>query len=504
MPSDRRRHVEQQHVLAVARQNLALDRGAHGHGFVRVHVTARFLAEEFLHLLLHLRHAGHAADQDHVVDVADLHARILDRDAARFDRALDQFFDERFELRTRKFQVQVLRTRRVGRDVRQVDVGLRGRRQFDLRLFRRFLQALQREHVLRQIDALFLLELGDDVVDDALVEVFTAEERVAVRREHFELLFAVDVRDFDDRDVERAAAQVIHRDLAVALLGLVETERERGCRRLVDDALDFQAGDAARVLGCLTLAVVEVRGNRDHGFRDRLAEIVFSGLLHLAQHFRRDLRRRELLAVRFDPGVAVVGLDDLVGHQADVLLHFLFFKAAADQAFDRVQRVPRVRDRLTLGRRADQDFVLVDIRDDRRRGARAFRVLDDANLIAFHDRHARVGRAEVDADDFAHFYTLLNFDRSGAGLSNRRFAPPIRRAGRPEFIPVRNICAFASFSRPRLLHSAADFFNPRPGKTTASSPSADNACISKTENAAASTRDAGHVGQWRVTSARRR
>ncbi len=102
MPSDSRRHVEQQHVLAVARQNLALNRGANGHGFVRVHVAARFLAEELLHLFLHLRHTRHAADQNHVVDFTDLHACVLDGDAARFDRALDQFFDQRFELGARK------------------------------------------------------------------------------------------------------------------------------------------------------------------------------------------------------------------------------------------------------------------------------------------------------------------------------------------------------------------------------------------------------------------
>ena len=55
------------------------------------------------------------------------------------------------------------------------------------------------------------------VVDDALVEVFTAEEGVAVGGQHFELLLAIDVGDLDDRDVEGAAAEVIDGDLAVAL-----------------------------------------------------------------------------------------------------------------------------------------------------------------------------------------------------------------------------------------------------------------------------------------------
>ena len=128
----------------------------------------------------------------------------------------------------------------------------------------------------------------------------------------------------------------------------------------------------AGVLGRLALRVVEVRRDRDHGLGDFLAEVVLGGLLHLAQDFGRHLLRRDLLAAHFDPGVAVVGLDDLVGHQVDVLLHFLLLELAADQPLDRVDRVLRVGDRLPLRRRADEDLAVVLVRDDRRRRARAF------------------------------------------------------------------------------------------------------------------------------------
>ena len=143
-----RGHVEQQHVLDFALQHAALDGGADGDGFVRVDVLARFLAEEFLDLLLHLGHAGLAADQDHVVDVADLAAGILDRDAAGRDGALDQFFDQRFELGAGDLDRQVLRTGGVGGDVGQVDFGLLAGGQLDLGLFGRFLEALQGQHVV--------------------------------------------------------------------------------------------------------------------------------------------------------------------------------------------------------------------------------------------------------------------------------------------------------------------------------------------------------------------
>ena len=344
-----------------------------------------------------------AAHENHVVDVGHADAGILDRRAARRDRALDQVLDERLELGARELDVQVLRARRIGRHIRQVDVGLHAVRQLDLRLLGGFLQALEREHVLAEVDALLLLELADDVVDDPLIEVFAAQEGVAVRREHLELLFAVDIGDLDDRDVEGAATQVIDGDLAVAFLRLVEAEGERCCGRLVDDALDLEAGNAPGVLGGLALRVVEIRRHRDHGVDHRFAQIVFSGLLHLAQHFCADLRRRELLAAHFDPRVAVVRGHDLVGHQVDILLHLLLAELAADQALDGIDRVPRIGHRLSLGRRAHEDLAAFKVRNYRRRGARAFAVLDHLGRVAFHDGHARVRGAEVDADDLCHF-----------------------------------------------------------------------------------------------------
>jgi hypothetical protein len=131
-------------------------------------------------------------------------------------------------------------------------------------------------------------------------------------------------------------------------------------------------------------------------------EVVLGGLLHLAQHFGADLRGRHLLAAHFDPGVAVVGRGDLVGHQVDVLLHFLLGELAADQALDGVQRVARVGDRLALGAGADEDLAVLLVGNDRRRGACTFAVLDHLGGVAFHDGHARIRGAQVDADDLAH------------------------------------------------------------------------------------------------------
>ena len=320
-----------------------MNRSADRHRFVRVHILTRLFAEKFLHLLLHLRHPGHAADQNHVVDVGCLDTRIRDRSTARRDRFLDQLFDQRLELGARQLDVQMFRTGGIGRDVRQIDVGLLARRQLDLRLLCRVLQALQREHILAEIDALLFLELADDVIDDALIEVFTAEERVAVGRQHFELLFPVHVGDLDDRDVERAAAQVIDGDLTIALVRFVETERERCRSRFVDDALDVEARDAARVLGGLPLESWKYAGTVINASVTARRDIL-GRFFHLAQHFALTCGGASVCRA-LDPGVAIRRLTILYD-QLEVFCTS-FHRSAGRSAVSPHTAVPRM-ERLRL------------------------------------------------------------------------------------------------------------------------------------------------------------
>ncbi len=357
---------------------------------------------------------------------------VLQRLAARLDGLLDEVIHQRLELGARELQGQVLRTGGVRRDERQVDLGLRRGRQLDLRLLGGFLQPLQRELVVAQVDALLLLELVGEIVDEPHVEVFAAEERVAVRRLHLEHAVA----DFQDRNVERAAAEVIDRDGAGLLLVEAVGERRRG--RLVDDAQDFEAGDLAGVLGGLTLRVVEVGRHRDDGLLDLLPEIGFRGLLHLLKREGGDLRGRIGLAVRLDPRVAVAGLRDLVGDELLVLLDHRVVVAPSDQALDREDGLFRVGDRLAFRRLADETLAIVREGDDRRRGARALRVLDDLGGCAFHDGDAGIGRAEVDADDLSHVSPLFPADRPGLDLApeRRRSNGPETRRTAPRSIPI--------------------------------------------------------------------
>src|SRR5205085_8066550 len=101
-----------------------------------------------------------------------------------------------------------------------------------------------------QIDLRLLAEFLDDEVDDPVVEVDAAQERVAARREH---LHHVPMQ-LQDADVERAAAQVVDQDSMVE--AAVQTVRKRRRGRLVDDALALETGEPPCFLYRLPLVVV--------------------------------------------------------------------------------------------------------------------------------------------------------------------------------------------------------------------------------------------------------
>ena len=90
-------------------QHAALDGRADGDDLVRVDALVRVLADQLLDLLLHGGHAGHAADEDDVLDLRGVEARVGERLLGRADGALEQLGGELVELRARELQVEVLR-----------------------------------------------------------------------------------------------------------------------------------------------------------------------------------------------------------------------------------------------------------------------------------------------------------------------------------------------------------------------------------------------------------
>ena len=340
---------------------------------------------------MYFRHTALTADQNYVIDIAGAQAGIFQCDFTRLDRTLDQIFNQAFKFGTGNFHGQVFRAGCVHSDVWQVDFSLLTAGQFDFGFLSSFFQTLQSHYVLFQINALFFFELVNDVIDQALVEVFAAQESIAVSGQYFKLFVAVEVGDFDDGDIESTTTQVIYGYFAVFVVAFVHTECQSGCGWFVDDTFYFQTCDAACVFSRLTLAVVEVGWNGNHGFGDFLAQVSFSGFFHFTQDFCGNLRRRQLFALRFHPCVAVVGFDDFERHGFDVALNFFVFKFMTDQTFYSVDGVFSVGYRLAFGGCANEDFAAVQISDNGRSGACTFCIFDHFGLTVFRNGQTRVG-----------------------------------------------------------------------------------------------------------------
>ena len=255
----------------------------------------------------------------------------------------------------------MLRAGGVRGDEGQADGGGGHAGQLDLGLLGGLFQSLHGHFVAPQVDALCLLELVGQPVDDALVEVVAAQTVVARRGQHF--LHAV--AHLDDGNVEGAAAQVVDHDLLI--LFLVDAVGQRRRRGLVDDPLDLKAGDLARVLGGLPLGVREIRRNGDDRFRHLAADIRLRVGLQLGKDHGGDLLRRVGLVV--DPHSVV----------------------AAHLSLDGGDGAVRLGDGLTLCHLTDHSFAGLAEGDHRGGGSGAFRVGDHDGLAALNDRYAGVG-----------------------------------------------------------------------------------------------------------------
>ena len=183
------RHVQQQHILDVALQNTGLNCGTHGDHFIGVHAHIRLLAEYLFHKITNARHARLPANQNDLVNFAGRHAGIFHRIFAGFARALHQLFHHCLKRCARQLEIQMFRARRIGCDKGQVHFCLARRRQFNFGLFGGLFQALKRQLVATQINAVFLLKLLGQMVDKCDIEVFAAQECVAIGR--FDLEHAV-------------------------------------------------------------------------------------------------------------------------------------------------------------------------------------------------------------------------------------------------------------------------------------------------------------------------
>ena len=358
--------------LAAALQQAALYGGTHRHALVGVEAVARLTAQQLFYLTLNGRHPGAAAHQKHLAQLGGRDAGVPQCVLHRGHGPGQQVAGYHFELGAGESQVEMVGAVLAHCDEGEIELGREGAGQLLLGLFSLFLQAAHGGGVAGEVDAVRFLELCHRVLHDALVEVVTAQTGIAAGSQHREGA----VLDLDDGDIEGAAAEVVDQDL----LGCFVVESVgHGCGgRLVDDAQDIQARDAARVLRGLALAVVEVGRDSDDGLRHRLAQIALGVAADLGQDHGADLLRGQVLAVDVD---AVV---------------------AAHMPLDAGHRPSGVGGELALGRAAHQPLAVLGKRHHTGGGAFALCVGDNDGLAALHHGYAAVGGAKVNTDHFAH------------------------------------------------------------------------------------------------------
>ena len=92
---------------------------------------------------------------------------------------------------------------------------------------------------------------------------------IPIRRLHFK----ESVSNVQNRNIKRAATQIINRNFLILLL--VQAVGQRSRRRLVDDSENFQTRNLPSVLRGLALTVVEVSRHRDHRLRNLFTQLRF-------------------------------------------------------------------------------------------------------------------------------------------------------------------------------------------------------------------------------------
>ena len=148
--------------------------------FVRIDTLERIFAKNSLDLFDNGWHARHTADQNDLVDVARFHIGVFEGFFDRLRETIDEVCNELFEFRTCHPILKVLWTVSISGDKWQINLRFGRRREFFLGFFSFVLEALHSGFVTLEIDAFFFLEDFEEMIDDAIVKIFTAEVRIAI------------------------------------------------------------------------------------------------------------------------------------------------------------------------------------------------------------------------------------------------------------------------------------------------------------------------------------
>ena len=187
-----------------------------------------------------------------------------------------------------------------------------------------------------------------------------------------------------NRHVKGAAPQVKHQNGLV--LGLIQTVGQGRRRRLVENTLDLEPGNAPGVAGGLALGIVEVGGHGNHRSGDRLAQVAACLIGQLAQHNGRNFFGGKVF---FEPGaahfdVARVVAANGVGHPLRGGVEFGV--ATPHIALHPIKGVLGVEHRLSPGHLAHQTLALFAKGHHRGGRAHPLGIGNYHGLATLHDR----------------------------------------------------------------------------------------------------------------------
>ena len=206
--------IQQQQALDIAGENARLKGGAHGHALIGVDALEGLTAGKVLHSLHHGGDTAGAAHHQDLSQIRGLQACVAHSLTHRTHGGIHQVAGELIELSPGQGDIQVLGAGGVGGDIGQVNIAAGNTGQLDLGLLGSLLQTLHGHLIAGEVNAIGALELGYQVLHDALVEVIAAQAVITGGGQDLDNA----VVNLQNGNIEGAAAQIVDHDLLSLLL----------------------------------------------------------------------------------------------------------------------------------------------------------------------------------------------------------------------------------------------------------------------------------------------
>mmetsp|Transcript_21266 Transcript_21266/g.29820 ORF Transcript_21266/g.29820 Transcript_21266/m.29820 type:complete len:215 (+) Transcript_21266:1462-2106(+) len=134
-----------------------------------------------------------------------------------------------------------------------------------------------------------------------------------------------------------------------------------GCSRgFIDDTFNGESGNGSRILGCLSLCIIEVSRYSDNGPFDLCSQEAFGRFFHLTKYhagyflWRKVFERGVFARLDFDSGFIGLICNQLKGKESFVLLNTSILELSANQPFHIKNGIGRVLGCLILCRISHQ------------------------------------------------------------------------------------------------------------------------------------------------------